>query len=95
MDKLHIAVRYDRNRTNPLGEESDGKNDPHSLPVTHSSEQTGPSTTLVGLPLQPDSSLDFIELESGQRVILIFVTVILDKEGHGLLLSTVVDLPSR
>lgn len=100
----------DETVSGPLGEDTDGQleqrvrpvlhqnlkdayDDPHASAVTGSAEQVEPADA-SSLSLKSKGLLDFIVFEVNQWVVGVTISMILGKDGLGLVITSTVDQPT-
>jgi len=88
------VVRY-QTVAGPLGEESEGDDDPEAAAITRGREDGLPANVGSDCPIEIDRSFDFLVLVGDERICLVTIGVIISKGLQGLSVPPFGNKPSR
>lgn len=89
-----VEVVRDETIAGPLGEESDGNDDAHTLAVSGGGKQGLPANLLGHRLVEVDGVLDLFIFVLDQRILVVSVGVIVGEGLQGLLVATLADEPT-
>jgi len=90
-----VEVVRDETVTRPLGEEGEGNDDPHALPVSGVLVEGLPADVGGNGAVEFDGGLDFVELVADERILVVAIGVVVGQGLEGLCLTTLGDEPTR
>ena len=90
-------IKVVRNETvaGPLGEEGEGNNDPHAVPISRGGEEILPPNGRGNLTVKLDGGFDFLELVLDKGIFFIAIGVVIGKGFQGSLAAAFANQPTR